>query len=200
MGLSPSRPPAIFFINGAKAVGGQVLRRLWFTLLLVGVGRRMIFGAVVQKSGFAETLASLLGDNEKPHAKALRRKGVFGKNHLEPIAEMTAIRETLASLLGNHENTKGRKHEKQGPERVANLTDLKIPHRAFRVFVLSCFRDEFCVLGHSNPIMMLQCPIRFSFVFFAPSRLCVRFCPTPILKCRFAKCICEKCCCGGVVG
>jgi hypothetical protein len=46
-------------------------------------------------------------------------------------------------------------YEKQTPERTANPINLEIPHRAFRVFVLSCFRDKLCILGHSNPIMML---------------------------------------------
>jgi hypothetical protein len=63
---------------------------------------------------FYETLARLLGDNEEPHAKALRRKGVFEKNDLESIAGVATI--------------------------------------------------------------------RFSFIFFAPLRLCVRFCPITMLK------------------
>jgi hypothetical protein len=41
---------------------------------------------------FLETLARLLGDNEEPHAKALRRKGVFEKNDLESIAGVATVR------------------------------------------------------------------------------------------------------------
>jgi hypothetical protein len=66
---------------------------------------------------FFETPARLLSDNEEPHAKALRRKGVFEKNDLESIAGVATI--------------------------------------------------------------------RFSPIFFAPLRLCARFCPITMLKSSF---------------
>jgi hypothetical protein len=39
-----------------------------------------------------ETLASLSGDNEEPHAKALRRKGFLEGDDWEPIAGMMPVR------------------------------------------------------------------------------------------------------------